>query len=39
MPVDRTTIGEEYCVPSEEEAFNENVRNLAGAGKKVVDQK
>jgi len=39
MPVDRTIIGEEFCVPSEEEDFNENVRNMAGAGKKVVDQK
>jgi hypothetical protein len=38
LPVDRTTIGEEFCVPSEEEAFNENVRNLAGAGTKKVPQ-
>jgi hypothetical protein len=36
LPVDRSIIGEEFCVPSEEEAFNENVRNLAGAGKKVL---
>jgi len=36
LPLDRTTIGEEFCVPSEEEAFNENVRNLAGAGTKKV---
>jgi hypothetical protein len=39
MPVDRSIIGEEFCVPSEEEAFNENVRNLAGTGKKILDQK
>jgi len=38
MPVDRSIIGEEFCVPSEEEAFNENIRNMAGAGKKIVDQ-
>jgi hypothetical protein len=38
LPVDRSTIGEEFCVPSEEEAFNENVRNLAGAGTKKVPQ-
>jgi hypothetical protein len=38
LPLDRTILGEEYCVPSEEEAFNENVRNLAGAGKKIVEQ-
>ena len=38
LPVDRTILGEEFCVPSEEEDFNHNVRNLAGAGKKVVDQ-
>jgi hypothetical protein len=37
LPMDRSTIGEEFCVPSEEEAFNENVRNLAGAGKKKLD--
>ena len=36
VPVDRTTIGEEFCVPSEEESFNENIRNLAGAGTKQV---
>jgi len=39
LPLDRTTIGEEFCVPSEEEAFNENVRNLAGAGTKKVPAK
>jgi hypothetical protein len=38
LPVDRSIIGEEFCVPSEEEAFNENVRNLAGAGTKKVPQ-
>jgi len=38
LPVDRSIIGEEFCVPSEEEAFNENVRNLAGVGKKIIDQ-
>ena len=38
LPVDRSVIGEEFCVPSEEEAFNENVRNLAGTGKKIVEQ-
>ena len=38
LPVDRSIIGEEFCVPSEEEAFNENVRNLAGTGKKIVEQ-
>ena len=36
LPVDRTIIGEEFCVPSEEQAFNENVRNMAGAGNKQV---
>jgi len=39
MPVDRSIIGEEFCVPSEEQDFNANVRNMAGAGKKVVDKK
>src|SRR3989440_6654615 len=38
LPVDRSIIGEEFCVPSEEEAFNENVRNLAATGKKIVEQ-
>ena len=38
LPVDRSIIGEEFCVPSEEESFNENVRNLAGVGKKIIDQ-
>jgi hypothetical protein len=38
LPVDLSTIGEEFCVPSEEEAFNENVRNLAGTGKKIIEQ-
>jgi hypothetical protein len=38
LPVDRSVIGEEFCVPSEEEAFNQNVRNLAGTGKKIVEQ-
>jgi len=38
LPVDLSTIGEEFCVPSEEESFNENVRNLAGTGKKIVEQ-
>ena len=37
LPVDRSIIGEEFCVPSEEEAFNQNVRNLAGTGKKIVE--
>jgi hypothetical protein len=36
LPLDRTVIGEEFCVPSEEEDFNQNVRNLAGTGKKIV---
>ena len=36
LPVDRTVIGEEFCVPSEEEAFNENVRNPAGIGAKKL---
>ena len=35
LPVDRTVLGEEYCVPSEEAAFNEHVRNPAGMGTKV----
>jgi len=39
MPLDRSIIGEEFCVPSEEEEFNQNIRNMAGAGKKVVDPK
>jgi len=40
LPVDRSIIGEEFCVPSEEEAFNQNVRNFAGTGaKKVPDSK
>jgi hypothetical protein len=39
LPIDRSIIGEEFCVPSEEEFFNENIRNLAGAGKKVLDPK
>ena len=39
MPIDRSIIGEEFCVPSEEEFFNQNIRNLAGAGKKVLDPK
>ena len=39
LPIDRTVIGEEFCVPSEEEVFNENVRNLAGAGSKHPEQK
>jgi hypothetical protein len=38
MPVDRSIIGEEFCVPSEEESFNANVRNLAGTGKKAIEQ-
>jgi hypothetical protein len=38
LPVDRTIIGEEFCVPSEEEAFNQNIRNLAGAGTKKPAQ-
>ena len=37
LPVDRSVIGEEFCVPSEEESFNENVRNLAGTGKKIIE--
>jgi hypothetical protein len=39
LPIDRSIIGEEFCVPSEEEEFNENVRNMAGAGKKILDKK
>jgi hypothetical protein len=39
LPIDRSIIGEEFCVPSEEEEFNQNVRNMAGAGKKIVDPK
>ena len=39
LPIDRSIIGEEFCVPSEEENFNQNIRNLAGAGKKVLDPK
>jgi hypothetical protein len=34
LPIDRTIVGEEFCVPSEEEAFNQNIRNLAGTGAK-----
>ena len=32
LPNDLTIMGEEFCVPSETEAFNERVRNLAGTG-------
>jgi hypothetical protein len=39
LPIDRSIIGEEFCVPSEEESFNQNIRNLAGAGKKILDPK
>jgi hypothetical protein len=39
LPIDRSIIGEEYCVPSEEEFFNQNIRNPAGAGKKVLAPK
>ena len=39
LPIDRSIIGEEFCVPSEEENFNQNIRNLAGAGKKILDPK
>lgn len=38
LPVDRTIIGEEFCVPSEEEAFNQNIRNFAGTGTKKLAQ-
>jgi hypothetical protein len=38
LPIDRTIIGEEFCVPSEEEAFNQNIRNLAGTGTKKPTQ-
>jgi hypothetical protein len=38
LPVDRTILGEEFCVPSEETAFNENIRNLAGTGTKKPGQ-
>ena len=39
LPIDRSIIGEEFCVPSEEESFNQNIRNFAGAGKKILDPK
>ena len=38
LPVDRTILGEEFCVPSEETASNENIRNLAGTGTKKPGQ-
>ena len=32
LPKDLTIMGEDLCVPSETEAFNERVRNMAGTG-------
>ena len=32
LPKETTIMGEDFCVPSENEFFNENVRNLAGTG-------
>ena len=34
LPKDRTIMEEAFCVPSEEDAFNQNVRNPAGTGQK-----
>jgi hypothetical protein len=34
LPKELTIMGEDFCVPSENEFFNENVRNLAGTGNK-----
>jgi hypothetical protein len=32
LPKDRTILEEAFCVPSEEQSFNENVRDPAGTG-------
>jgi hypothetical protein len=34
LPKNVTVLEEAYCVPSEEESFNANTRNVAGTGKK-----
>ena len=34
LPKNVTILEEAYCVPSEEESFNANTRNVAGTGKK-----
>jgi len=39
LPKGVTELREEYCVPSEEESFNDNTRNRAAGTAKPVEVK